>query len=106
MLREWRRSRRPVCPWRRIRSRSNTTATRISIRAHPGTLLQTVNRADTTTTVTSSANPSVVGQLVTFTATVASVAPGAGIPSGAVAFKDGSTTLGTGTLDATGKATL
>jgi hypothetical protein len=70
------------------------------------TLSQTVNRADTTTTVTSSANPSVVGQSVTFTATVAPVAPGAGIPGGAVTFKDASTTLGTATLDATGKATL
>src|SRR5207245_3461749 len=49
-------------------------------------LTQTVNKADTTTVVTSSANPSVFGQSVTFTATVAAVAPGAGTPSGTVTF--------------------
>src|SRR5207244_1906407 len=61
-------------------------------------LTQTVNKANTTTTVASSANPSVFGQSVTFTATVAVVSPGAGSPSGSVTFLDGATTLGTGTL--------
>src|SRR5678816_3510054 len=46
----------------------------------------------------SSANPSVFGQSVTFTATVAAVAPGAGTPTGTVTFKDAAATLGTGTL--------
>jgi hypothetical protein len=41
----------------------------------------TVNPADTTTTVTSSVNPSVTGQSVTFTATVVAVAPGSGTPA-------------------------
>ncbi len=60
---------------------------------------QTVNKANTTTTVTSSTSGnSVFGQSVTFTATVSVTAPGAGTPSGTVTFKDGSTTLGTGTL--------
>jgi hypothetical protein len=48
---------------------------------------QTVNRADTTTTVASSLNPSVYGQSVTFTATVADVASGStGTPTGSVQF--------------------
>ncbi len=54
---------------------------------------QTVNRASTTTAVSSSANPSVLGQLVTFTATIAAVSPGAGAPSGSVNFKDGGSTI-------------
>src|SRR5207244_6863595 len=45
-------------------------------------------------------NPSVFGQSVTFTATVAPVAPGAGSPSGAVNFLDGTITIGSGTLSA------
>ena len=62
------------------------------------TLTQTVNAASTTTAVVSGTNPSVFGQSVTFTATVAAVAPGAGTLTGTVTFKDGATTLGTGTL--------
>src|SRR5207248_5800860 len=61
-------------------------------------LAQTVNQASTTTAVTSSANPSVFGQPVTFTATVSAVAPGVGIPTGTVTFRDGGNTLGTATL--------
>src|SRR5437763_1165367 len=49
--------------------------------------------------MTSSSNPSVLGQSVTLTATVSVAAPGAGQPTGMVTFKDGSTTLGTGTLN-------
>ena len=40
--------------------------------------------SQTTTTLISSANPSVFGQAVTFTATVAAVSPGAGVPTGTV----------------------
>ncbi|MEQ1646587.1 MAG: DUF4394 domain-containing protein, partial [Pyrinomonadaceae bacterium] len=47
----------------------------------------------TTTTVTSSANPSVVGQSVTFTATVATT-PVGGTPTGTVQFFDGASPLG------------
>src|SRR5262249_47251318 len=43
-------------------------------------LNQVVNKADTNTVVGSSANPSVFGQMVTFTATVAVNNPGAGTP--------------------------
>ena len=60
-----------------------------------GVLSQTVNQASTSTTLASSLNPSAYGQPVTFTATVS--VPG-GTPTGTVTFKDGSTTLGTGTL--------
>jgi hypothetical protein len=48
------------------------------------TLTQTVSQATTTTTVASSANPSVIGQTVTYTATVSPVPDG-----GTVAFSDG-----------------
>jgi hypothetical protein len=69
-------------------------------------LTQTVNKANTGTSVASSLNPSVFGQSVTFTATVTVTAPGAGTPTGTVTFKDGAATLGTGALDATGHATF
>lgn len=59
----------------------------------------TVNKANTTTTVTSSKNPSVYSQLApTFTGKVIAVPPGGGTPTGTVTFKDGITTLGTSTL--------
>jgi len=56
-------------------------------------LNEVVNPASTTTQLTSSANPSASGQLVTFTATVTS---STGLnPSGNVTFTAGTTTLGT-----------
>src|SRR5439155_1565744 len=64
-------------------------------------LTQTVTQTGTTTSVASSANPSVYGQPVTFTATVAAAAPGGGNPTGTVKFwlgGVGGTLLGTGTL--------
>lgn len=67
---------------------------------------QVVDAAATTTTLASSANPSVFGQLLTLTATVAPVAPGAGTPAGFVRFKSGATVLGDAPLDAAGRATL
>ncbi len=66
------------------------------------TLSQVVNQATTTTTVTSSPNPSVGGQKVSFTATVKSPTT---TPVGTVTFTTGTTTLGTVTLSG-GKATL
>ena len=54
-----------------------------------------VNKADTTTTLaTPTPNPSNVGDQVTLSATVAVVAPGAGTPTGAVQFFDGTAALG------------
>jgi hypothetical protein len=55
---------------------------------------QTVNQAVTTTSVSSSANPSTPGQNVTFTATVAVTAPGAGTPTGTVQFAVDGNNLG------------
>jgi hypothetical protein len=65
------------------------------------TLTQSVNKAATKTTVTSSSSPSVYGQPVTFTATVSVVAPGAGSPTGTITFTDGTRTLGTVHIDST-----
>jgi hypothetical protein len=53
----------------------------------------------TTTTVVSGTNPSLVGQQVTFTATVAP-AFGTVTPTGSVSFLDGATVLGTANLSA------
>ncbi len=61
-------------------------------------LTQTVNLDATTTKLSSSANPSEFGETVTFTATVSAKSPGSGTPTGTVAFYDGSTMLGGGTL--------
>ncbi len=58
-------------------------------------LTQVVNGATTTTALTSSLNPSVFGQSVTFTAGVSS---SAGTPTGTVIFYDGSNALGSATL--------
>jgi len=55
---------------------------------------QVVNKVATTTGLISSANPVVMGQSVTFTATVS----GGNSPSGTVTFMDGATTMGTGAL--------
>jgi streptogramin lyase len=66
----------------------------------------TVNRASTAVAVSPSMDPAVIGQSLTFTATVTVVAPAADTPSGTVSFFDGNTLLGTATLGAGGKATL
>ena len=53
-----------------------------------------IDKADTTSSVTSNHNPSTIGQNVTFTATVARKSALSGCtPTGTVTFKDGSTTL-------------
>jgi Bacterial Ig-like domain (group 3) len=62
------------------------------------TITYTIPKADTTTTVASSQNPSVVGRSVTFTATVSPVAQGSGTPTGTVTFLDGGSPIATGTL--------
>jgi autotransporter-associated beta strand protein len=66
----------------------------------PGMLNVLTGPTVTSLSVTSSANPSVVGVAVTFTATINGVAP-----TGSVSFMDGATLLGTGTISA-GQATL
>ena len=62
------------------------------------TLTQTVNAASTASTVVSSKNPANVGDDVSFTNTIAVVAPGVGTPTGNVTFKDGTNVLGTAAL--------
>ncbi len=58
-------------------------------------ILETVEAAVTTTTLTSSLNPSTRGKAVTFTALVASAG---GVPTGSVSFMDGTTKMGSGIL--------
>lgn len=68
-----------------------------------GVLNQAIVNA-TSTAIVASANPTVFGTSVTFTATVTS---GAGLPTGSVEFREGSTLLGTSVVDSgTGVATL
>jgi uncharacterized repeat protein (TIGR01451 family) len=64
----------------------------------------TVNKQASATGVTSSLNPAVFGQSVTFTATVTS---GGGTPAGTVTFKDGSTAISSALpLDGSGVASF
>ena len=63
---------------------------------------ETVNTANTSTTLTANPNPSTYGGVVTFTATVTSTGA---TPTGTVTFTDGTTVIGTGTLN-NGQATL
>jgi len=60
--------------------------------------------APDTTTLTSSTDPTIYGQAVTLTATVSNGTSTP--PTGTVKFMNGSTTLGTGTLNSSGVATL
>lgn len=70
-------------------------------------LAHTVLAADTSAVVISSKNPSVVGETITFTATVTAIAPGAGTPVGSVQFKDGGVDIGASVpLNASGQAAL
>ena len=71
-----------------------TYAATASYAGSAGTASHTVNKASTTTSVTSSVNPSLSAQSVTFTATIAVTAPGAGTRTGTVQFKDGASNLG------------
>jgi hypothetical protein len=64
-----------------------------------------LNTGGTFVTTTSSANPSKLGQPVTFTTTVTASLQGVGSPTGTVTFKDGAITLGTASL-VSGQASL
>ncbi len=59
---------------------------------------ETVAKAETTIAAVASPDLWVSGQPVTLTATVSATAPGGGLPTGIVIFKDGKKTLGAGTL--------
>jgi hypothetical protein len=68
-----------------------------------GTL--TVTKANSVVAVVSDNAFPGVGQAITFTATVTAEAPGSGVPTGTVTFRDGPTPIGTATLT-NGKASL
>jgi hypothetical protein len=64
-------------------------------------LTQIVNTAPTTTVATESPSPAVFGQSIMITAQVTS---SAGTPAGVITFLDGTTTIGTGSLNGNGQA--
>jgi hypothetical protein len=70
------------------------------------TLKEKINADATKTTLAASTLSPVLGQSVTLTATVAAAAPGSGMPKGTVQFKQGSTILGSATLDSSGHTSL
>ena len=63
---------------------------------------ETVSQATTSTAIAAAPTSSVYGQSVTFTASVTVVSPGAGTPTGTVAFEEGTTVLNTVTQGASG----
>ena len=65
-----------------------------------------VTQAATSLALDASANPLRVNRPVTFHAQVSATAPGAGVPTGAVAFSDGEQAIGAVVLDASGSAAL
>lgn len=66
-------------------------------------LTHTIGLAPTATGLTSSANPSTLGQSLSFTANVTSGSPN---PGGSVSFMDGSTAIGSAAVGSNGTATL
>lgn len=64
-----------------------------------GTVSQTVSKTSTRTVLGSTATTIEKGQTVVFTAQVFSVAPGGGVPTGTVTFKDDTTVLATVVLN-------
>ena len=63
-----------------------------------------VSQAATTTSLTASSNPAVVGQPLVLTVTVTPAFSGAGAPTGTVILRDGSNTIGFASLDSSGRA--
>ena len=59
-----------------------------------------------TLNLSASSSSPILGQPLTLKATPATSAPGAGVPTGVVVFKDGATVLGTVTLNSSGVATF
>jgi hypothetical protein len=65
-----------------------------------------VNKAGTSTALFASAGSALLGQPVTFAATVTATSAGAGTPTGLVTFMDGGTAVGIGALNSLGVATF
>jgi large repetitive protein len=79
----------------------------VDYKASTATAVTQVKQDGSTTSVTSSDNPSIVGVAVKFTATVNAASPGSGTPTGAVSFYYGNTLLDTDPIPLTnGTATL
>jgi hypothetical protein len=69
-----------------------------------GAVPQAVNSAATGTALTAIPNPLLLGEALVLTASVTAVAPGAGTPTGAVTFRDGTATLATIPLNGSAQA--
>ncbi|MGZ4407599.1 MAG: Ig-like domain-containing protein [Gaiellaceae bacterium] len=84
------------------------TSSNSDVKGSSGSLIggQTVNPADTTTSVSSSSNPSEFGAAVTFTATTTVNSPGAGTATGSVQFQADGTNLGAPQSLAGGQASI
>jgi hypothetical protein len=67
-------------------------------------LTQTVTRAQTATTLTSSDLQAILGEPVTLTVNVAALAPSGATPTGTVALTEDGTVLGKAQVDANGQA--
>ena len=70
----------------------------------PTNVVLTRVAANTSVALSSSKNPSVLGDPVTFTAIVTPEAGATGVPDGTVEFYDGNDLIGSATIDATGRA--
>ena len=83
------------------------TATYSGDASHAGsavTMVQKVHASATTLALVASPNPSTLGQTVTFTATVSSLAGSGGTPSGMVTFQDGNAVIAQVPLNPSGVA--
>jgi ELWxxDGT repeat protein len=65
-----------------------------------------VNQASSRTVMTAFPDPAVFGQVVSFTVAVLALPPSQGTPTGTVAFTDGTTPIGSVTLNNVGRATF
>ncbi|GAC1475360.1 MAG: hypothetical protein NVSMB9_27710 [Isosphaeraceae bacterium] len=70
------------------------------------TVISPANRAGSATSLSAAPNPANVGQVVTLVAQVNGAQGSSGTPTGVVTFEEGTTVLGTGTLDGTGRASF
>ena len=76
-----------------------------ALTSDPATVSITVVKADSTTALQTSANPSVYGTSITLTATITPVPAGSDVPGGSMTFMDGATVIGSASVSA-GVATL
>jgi hypothetical protein len=74
--------------------------------SNAGALSEVVGPSNTVVVPSSTVNPSVYGQALSFTVIVSASGGGGGIPNGTVLLADGNSSLGTVALDSTGKGAL